>query len=76
MEMSSKTVYQTLNSTIPGVIALFDPDRMAPEGAGELAKFVSNQGAAGILIGSSLMVTPHFDKFIQMVKKNTNKPAG
>ena len=74
MEMSSKTVYQTLNSTIPGVIALFDPDRMAPEGAGEVAGFVSKQGAAGILIGSSLMVTPHFDQFIKMVKKNTNKP--
>jgi phosphoglycerol geranylgeranyltransferase len=72
--MSSRTVYKILNSAIPGVIALFDPDRMAPERAGEVADFVSKQGTAGILIGSSLMVTPHFDQFIKTVKKNTDKP--
>ncbi len=74
MEMSSPTVYETLNSAIPNVIALLDPDRMAPEGAREVAKFVSTQGVAGILIGSSLMVTPHFDRFIETVKKNTDRP--
>ena len=75
MEMSSPTVYEALNSRIPGVIALLDPDRMSPEGAGEVAKFVSTEGVAGILIGSSLMVTPHFDKFMQTVKKNTDRPV-
>jgi phosphoglycerol geranylgeranyltransferase len=74
MEMSRQTVYETLNSTIPNFIALLDPDRMAPEGAGEVAKFVSTQGVAGVLIGSSLMVTPHFDQFIEAVKKNTDRP--
>lgn len=74
MAMSSNTVYQSLNSARPGVIALFDPDRIALDQAGAAADLVSTQGVAGILIGSSLMKTPHFDGFIQMVKKNTDKP--
>jgi phosphoglycerol geranylgeranyltransferase len=74
MEMSEKTVYKNLNKTRPGVIVLFDPDRMPPERAGEIADYVSKEGAVSILIGSSLLVTPHFDDFIKRVKKNTDKP--
>lgn len=75
MEMSKTTVYETLNKARPGVIVLFDPDRIAPERAGEVADFVSKEGVASILIGSSLLVTPHFDDFIKTVKKKTKKPV-
>jgi len=73
MEMNNPTVFETLNRARPGVMVLFDPDRMAPERAGDVASYVSKEGAVSILIGSSLLVTPHFDDFVRTVKKNTNK---
>lgn len=73
--MKGKSVYAVLSKSKPGVLALFDPDRIPVKGIGELTKFVSEEGAAGILIGSSLLVSPHFDKFITQVKEHTDKPV-
>ena len=63
-KMSKKSIFDTLTQTKPGVLALFDPDRMALDRVGELTKTVCDQGITGILIGSSLLVSPHFDSFI------------
>lgn len=72
--MISKPVYDHLNKSGRGVLALFDPDRMPIEEAGELTKFVCDNGVKGILIGSSLLVSPHFDKFVCAVKDNASCP--
>lgn len=72
--MISKPVYDHLNKSGRGVFALFDPDR-APTEAGELTKFVCDSGVRGILIGSSLLVSPHFDKFVCAVKDNASCPV-
>ncbi|MGB7053808.1 MAG: geranylgeranylglyceryl/heptaprenylglyceryl phosphate synthase [bacterium] len=72
--MISKLVYDHLNKSGRGVLALFDPDRMPMEEAGELTKFVCDNGVKGILIGSSLLVSPHFDKFVCAVKDNASCP--
>ena len=69
------TVYDQLNKSKPGVLALFDPDRVSLDGVGTLTKLVCDNGVKGILIGSSLLVSPHFDKFVCAVKDNTKCPA-
>lgn len=71
--MISSPVYDHLNKSGKGVLALFDPDRVPTE-AGELTKFVCDNGVKGILIGSSLLVSPHFDKFVCAVKDNASCP--
>jgi len=73
--MRKKSVCAMLNRAKPGVLALLDPDRIPVKSIGELTRFVSEEGVAGILIGSSLLVSPHFDKFIAQVKKHTDKPV-
>lgn len=73
--MKEKSVHAVLNKARPGVLALFDPDRIPVKSIGGLTRFVSEEGVAGILIGSSLLVSPHFDRFIAEVKKHTDKPV-
>ncbi len=73
--MVSSPVYDKINKIKPGVLALFDPDRTPIKEAGELTKFVCDNGVKGILIGSSLLVSPHFDKFVCAVKDNTTCPV-
>jgi len=68
-------IYNQLNSSIPGVLALFDPDRMPIEQTENLTKFACEQGVKGILIGSSLLVSPVFDKFVDKVKRSADKPV-
>jgi phosphoglycerol geranylgeranyltransferase len=73
--MAQKSIYDTLNQKRPGVLALFDPDRMSIDRVGEMAKYVSDRGVVGILVGSSLLVSPHLDAFIEEVKKHTAEPV-
>jgi len=73
--MVSNPVYDRINELRPGVLALFDPDRTSIQEAGELTKFVCDNGVKGILIGSSLLVSPHFDKFVCAVKDNASCPV-
>ncbi len=73
--MREKSIHAVLSTHKPGVFALFDPDRISVNAIGRLTEFVSEEGVAGILIGSSLLVSPHFDKFIATVKKHTDKPV-
>lgn len=74
-KMSKKSIYDTLNQKKPGVLALFDPDRMAIEQVGDITKYVNDRGVAGFLIGSSLLVSQHLDTFTAEVKKHTHKPV-
>jgi phosphoglycerol geranylgeranyltransferase len=73
--MKTGSIYDQLMSVKPGVLALLDPDRMSTEGTGTVTKFVCDNGVKGILIGSSLLVTPHFDKFVHAVSNNANCPV-
>ena len=70
-----KSVYQELNKAIPGVLALFDPDRVPVDGIGKLTRFVCEAGVAGILVGSSLLVSSRFNEFVAAVKKHADKPV-
>ena len=65
--MKFKSVYGHLNESGAGVLALFDPDRIPLKEANNWTKFVCDNGVKGILIGSSLLVSPHFDKFVEAV---------
>lgn len=58
-----------------GVFALFDPDRLLLDDVKEKAKFVTEQGVRAILIGSSLLVSPDFAKFVALVKEGTDRPV-
>ena len=73
--MTFKSVYDHLVGSKPGVLALFDPDRVSIEEVGALTKKVCDNGVKGILIGSSLLVSPHFEKFVCAVKDNTDCPV-
>ncbi|MCK4250767.1 geranylgeranylglyceryl/heptaprenylglyceryl phosphate synthase [candidate division WOR-3 bacterium] len=73
--MKRESIYNSLNKSKPGVLALFDPDRIQIDNIKKLTEFVCEQGIAGILAGSSLLVSPHFDKFVATVKKSTDKPV-
>jgi len=73
--MKDRSVYEQLNESKPSVLALLDPDRISADDAAEVAKFVCDNGVKGILIGSSLLVTPSFDKFVQSVRNNADCPV-
>lgn len=73
--MDKKSVYDQLNLSRPGVLALLDPDRVALDKAGTLTQFIGDNGVQGILIGSSLLVTPHFDRFVRAVRGPARCPV-
>ena len=68
-------VYNRLLKSQPGVLALFDPDRTPVPQASRLARYVCDQGVTGILIGSSILVTSEFDKFVDQVKQGASCPV-
>ena len=73
--MRSNAIYNRLNKSRPGVFALFDPDRTTLSKVENLTQLVCKQNVRGILIGTSLLVSPKFDKFVNAVKKNADKPV-
>jgi phosphoglycerol geranylgeranyltransferase len=73
--MDKGSIYDRLTGMKPGVFALLDPDRISTEDAGRTTKFVCDNGVKAILIGSSILVTPHFDKFVHAVSENANCPV-
>jgi len=73
--MKFKSVYDHLNNSCPGVLALFDPDRIPPKEAGDWTRVVCEHGVKGILIGSSLLVSPHFDSFVSAVTEVASCPV-
>jgi phosphoglycerol geranylgeranyltransferase len=75
MKMKSGSVYTTLNKSRPGVLVLLDPDRTPINRVAQLTQSVCEQGVHGILIGTSLLVSPQFDAFVSAVKQSTDKPV-
>lgn len=73
--MGKKSVYGVLNDSKPGILVLFDPDRIPRDNIEKLTKFVCEHGVSGFLVGSSLLVSPCFDTFVAAVKRSTNKPV-
>lgn len=73
--MKNSSIYQILEKSRPGALALFDPDRTPLAQVGKLTEFVCENGVNGILVGTSLLVSPNFEKFIQLVKKHSSKPV-
>jgi phosphoglycerol geranylgeranyltransferase len=69
------TVYNRLKGSSPGVLALFDPDRIPLNRIKGLTTTVCKRGVKGILIGTSLLVSAHFDKFVALVKRYADKPV-
>ena len=73
--MSEKGTYELLTKSAPGVIALLDPDRTPIKDAERIARFACDEGVKAILIGTSLLVSPYFDKFVKAVKKGSVLPV-
>jgi len=73
--MSTTSVYDRLNTKKPGVLALFDPDRLPKAKISSMSAFVCEEGVTGILIGTSLLVSPQFDVFVSSVKKSADRPV-
>lgn len=73
--MAKNSVWKQLSYSRPGIIALFDPDRMPDENVLKTARFISNCGASAILIGSSLLKSEDFDGFVAKIKKVATCPV-
>ncbi len=73
--MKKHPIYEQLKSKRPGILALIDPDRVALDNARNIAEFVVDQGVDGIMVGSSLLVSSHFERFIAQLKKGSSKPV-
>jgi len=72
--MGNQSVYEQLNQRKPGVLALFDPDRLPKDRIESMTTFVCEAGVTGILIGTSLLVSPQFDTFVNTVKHKADRP--
>ncbi len=73
--MVKKAVWDRLIRSKPGIIALFDPDRVPEDAIINMARFVSECQVSAILIGSSLLKTIDFDGFVCQVKGNAKCPV-
>ena len=59
-----------------GAFILLDPDRIDTERIGDVLKRAEkNKAVKGIFVGTSLLMNPFFDNFIQKVKENTTLPV-
>lgn len=72
--MKKASVQNRLRRSKPGVLALFDPDRIPAAHIKKLTEFVCEQDVAAILVGSSLLISHNFDGFVATVKRNADKP--
>ncbi|MGB9721183.1 MAG: geranylgeranylglyceryl/heptaprenylglyceryl phosphate synthase [bacterium] len=70
-----RTVWEQLNSVKPGVIALFDPDRISQNKISSITKYISDCNVSAILVGSSLLKSEDFDGFVAQVKKMAGCPV-
>ncbi len=72
-------VYQKLLGVIKkkkaGFLVLLDPDRLSPKEISDLAFTAEKSGADGILVGSSLLLSTHFDEAIKKIKEKVKLPV-
>jgi|UniRef100_A0A7C6AGL4 putative glycerol-1-phosphate prenyltransferase len=73
--MAKKEIWNTLINGKPGIIALFDPDRILKKDLSRLARSISDCGINAILIGTSLLKNEDFDGFVLDVKKQVRCPV-
>ncbi len=73
--MARESIWKQLNSTKPGIIALFDPDRIPERDVVKLTGFVSELSIDAILVGTSLLQNEDFDGFVSAVKKEAQCPV-
>ncbi len=59
----------------PGILALLDPDRTKSAKTRTIVKSLCRDGISGILVGTSFMTTPYFDKFVARIKRAASKPV-
>jgi len=65
----------TLSRDRAGYLCLIDPDKIDFEEAIYTAKLCQDNGADGILVGSSLMLTNNFEKNLKAIKDNVEIPV-
>lgn len=71
-----KSIYERLFSGDKGLLILLDPDRMQIQKIPELIEFLSpNHSILGFLVGTSILMTPVLDKFVETLKTNTDLPV-
>ncbi|MDD1748382.1 MAG: geranylgeranylglyceryl/heptaprenylglyceryl phosphate synthase [Methanothrix sp.] len=58
-----------------GFLVLLDPDRLSPKEISDLAFRAEKGGADGILVGSSLLLSTHFDEAIKKIKEKVRLPV-
>ncbi len=68
-------VINYLTKSRPGILALLDPDRIPLNEVSPIVKSLCEDGITAILVGTSLMTTSNFEKFVQGVKKSSLKPV-
>lgn len=73
--MAKKEIWNELINGKPGIIALFDPDRILKKDLSRLARSISECGINAILIGTSLLKNEDFDGFVLDVKKQVRCPV-
>ena len=77
--MKRGEVWRTLRATIkrrPAHLGLIDPDKQAPERAGELARAFFKAGSDGIMVGGSTGVDPRItDATVQCIRKSCRLPT-
>lgn len=70
-----KKLLDIKNNRGAGYLVLIDPDKQSLEEAGSFAQNCEKRGVDGFLIGGSLLLSNHFDAFIQAVKKEVTVPV-
>lgn len=65
----------TLSQQRAGYLCLIDPDKINAEQAVTLARICEENGADGLLVGSSIMLTNNFEKNLQAIKGSVKIPV-
>ncbi len=71
-----KSIYERLFSGNRGLLVLLDPDRIEVRDIPGMVKLVSsNHSVLGFLVGTSILMTPVLDQFVETLKENTDLPV-
>jgi phosphoglycerol geranylgeranyltransferase len=70
-----KRLLKVIKQKKAGFLVLLDPDRLSPKEISDLAFRAEKGGVDGILVGSSLLLSTHFDEAINKIKKKVKLPV-
>ncbi len=65
----------TISSKGAAYLVLIDPDKISQDKLASFVKHCEKSGVDGLLLGGSLMMSNHFEDFIEKVKKNCSIPT-